>query len=660
MKIELKNIGAIDHAEIDLSQNLILLCGPNNTGKTYVANTIYATYKYSKDRTFDFDADAEIAKKIKSSIFEGKTELVIEKNLVSRVIKEKIDKISDYLPNIFDTTADFFPESKIKITISDEEIEEKIDKLRVQARVNFGTVSIDIKKNINTKNFQLNFSKETAVNNINEFKIHKRLSTQKISANSLNEDYIPNRLSASVLTYLFRPFFNNTYITTAERTAINIFSKELSSRKSEALDNLIDYTNNDDESRNNPLDFTRRYPLPIRDSLKIAEDLSNLQKTISDYSFLADEIENDILKGKIEISTTGDLLFNPGKNNVKALNIHQSGSVVKSLSNLVFYFRHLAELNDFIIIDEPELNLHPDNQIIIARLMARIVNNGFKVLISTHSDYIITEINNLIRLNSGGDSSKSLMDKYGYNQSDLINKDMVGVYLFKDNKAATIAVDEFGFEISTIQKENSRLAEISESIYFDLFDKQNWFEMLDKIKSVIFNGYFVNKGTKHFILEETGKEASCKEAHFEAKNDYLIYKFDQSIIRDSQEMKYLFPYYTDGNANAMCDYIIFYKNSAGKLFSVVCNLKSKNRSNNIDQINAGVIFSQFIFDTAKRLHPESFMHNGKLHFVKVLFSSKELYKKSNNRSGSTPIINLISNNEIKEKLILENKCRVTN
>ena len=84
--------------------------------------------------------------------------------------------------------------------------------------------------------------------------------------------------------------------------------------------------------------------------------------------------------------------------------------------------------------------------------------------------------------------------------------------------------------------------------------------MLDKIKNVIFNGYFVNKHTKHFSLEETGREASCKEARFEAKNDYLIYKFDQSIIRDSEKVKYLFPYYTDGNANAMCDYIIFYQN----------------------------------------------------------------------------------------------------
>ena len=184
--------------------------------------------------------------------------------------------------------------------------------------------------------------------------------------------------------------------------------------------------------------------------------------------------------------------------------------------------------------------------------------------------------------------------------------------------------------------------------------------MLDKIKSVLFNAYAVNKTGKLFILEETGREASCKEAYVEAKNDYLIYKFDQSVIRDTKEIKHRFPFYNDGNAHAMCDYIIFYENTAVKIFSVICNLKSNTKGNNTDQINAGVIFSQFIFDTTKRLYPDSFMNNTKLNIVKVLFSSKELYKKSGDRKKSGEIINLISNDKITERLILENKCRVIN
>ena len=41
MKIELKNIGAVKKATIDLSKKLTVFCGPNNTGKTYVSYAIY-------------------------------------------------------------------------------------------------------------------------------------------------------------------------------------------------------------------------------------------------------------------------------------------------------------------------------------------------------------------------------------------------------------------------------------------------------------------------------------------------------------------------------------------------------------------------------------------------------------------------------------------
>lgn len=52
-----------------------------------------------------------------------------------------------------------------------------------------------------------------------------------------------------------------------------------------------------------------------------------------------------------------------------------------------------------LIIDEPELNLHPDNQRKMAGLLARLVNCGVKVLVTTHSDYLIRELNNRVMLN---------------------------------------------------------------------------------------------------------------------------------------------------------------------------------------------------------------------------------------------------------------------
>jgi len=45
MKINIKNLGIIQNAEIDLSKDLIVFTGYNNTGKTYLNYLLYGLYK---------------------------------------------------------------------------------------------------------------------------------------------------------------------------------------------------------------------------------------------------------------------------------------------------------------------------------------------------------------------------------------------------------------------------------------------------------------------------------------------------------------------------------------------------------------------------------------------------------------------------------------
>jgi predicted ATPase len=42
--------------------------------------------------------------------------------------------------------------------------------------------------------------------------------------------------------------------------------------------------------------------------------------------------------------------------------LHFTSSTVKTLFSLVFYLQHLAKPGDYLMIDEPELSLHPDNR----------------------------------------------------------------------------------------------------------------------------------------------------------------------------------------------------------------------------------------------------------------------------------------------------------
>ena len=266
---------------------------------------------------------------------------------------------------------------------------------------------------------------------------------------------------------------NKTVIFPSVREGINLFNKELSVIKNKTFDTLLSRSEAQDLSRFLASRFNK-YPKAIRNSLSMAQNLDAHRTQTSDFAHLADELENLFLQGKISVNTEGDVLFKPFGSE-RSLDIHMTSSTIKSLSLLTVYLRHIAQKNDFIIIDEPELNLHPDNQRKIARFIGRLINEGFKVLVSTHSDYIIRELNNLIMLNSGLKSkpndTEGLLKNYDYTTNELLDKDRVGVYLFRVGQpVAEVPILETGFNVATIDEEARKLNQSSQDIYFTLFD----------------------------------------------------------------------------------------------------------------------------------------------------------------------------------------------
>lgn len=89
----------------------------------------------------------------------------------------------------------------------------------------------------------------------------------------------------------------------------------------------------------------------------------------------------------------------------------------------------MAKPGDLLMVDEPELNLHPENQRRVARLFACLVNLGIKVFITTHSDYIIKELNTLIMLNHDQPHLKQIAEREGYKHEELIAAEKLKVYI---------------------------------------------------------------------------------------------------------------------------------------------------------------------------------------------------------------------------------------
>lgn len=152
-----------------------------------------------------------------------------------------------------------------------------------------------------------------------------------------------------------------------------------------------------------------------------------------------------------------------------------SASIVKTLSSLVFYLKHIAEKSDLIIIDEPEMNLHPDSQRILAKVFAKLLNQGFRLLISTHSDYIIREFNNLIMTSHNKPEIKELASKLGYNTDESIKPEQVGCYYFHFPRSTSrqlnvveLSVDEAGFEVPSIDETIEKQNQYAEELFYTL------------------------------------------------------------------------------------------------------------------------------------------------------------------------------------------------
>ena len=171
--------------------------------------------------------------------------------------------------------------------------------------------------------------------------------------------------------------------------------------------------------------------------------MSHNSKT--EFASLVEDFEKSALRGSVIVqeNATKSLSLAFEKDGF-ALPLSRSASSVKDLAIFLLYLKHVAKEGETIILEEPETTLHPDNQILLAGLIAKLVNAGLHIVVTTHSPYFLEQLSHCVMAGS------SLVGKefQEFSDDERLGKDSVVAYSFEDDnggyKMVSIPVDDEG------------------------------------------------------------------------------------------------------------------------------------------------------------------------------------------------------------------------
>lgn len=447
MKVTFKQLGKIENAVLELN-DLTIIAGANNTGKTYITYTLYGLLKDWSDY-FRIQNSEEISKNL---VQKGSIVLPIEKIMASfdKITQGISKRYSESIPGIFNDKEGNLAKAAIDIFL---ERPRSFDSSKI-LKVKIGDTHTIQGKTENDS-------------------IH-------ISIIGTDDDFPPLFLVDSIVNNMIGKLiltgcFPKPFIATSERLGISLFYKELDVSKNvlvEALQKL----KADEGHRNgiNPFELieemSSRYAAPIKDNIHFTRALGDIQKNNrnKDFKPLADKIRNMMGGYFKKVYKEIRFISTARKEGKFDIPLYLSSTSARELTDLFFFLMYIAEKGMMVIIDEPESHLSPSNQIEMARLFAFCVNAGLKVFITTHSDYLIKEFNNLIMLSGNFEGKEEFLRNNSrcYSKDDFLKPESVNAYICENGTLTKCNVDKKGMDITSFDEAIDEINRISDELDF--------------------------------------------------------------------------------------------------------------------------------------------------------------------------------------------------
>lgn len=366
MQIKISNIGKIKEADVTIN-GITVIAGENNTGKSTVGKALYAMFNSFVD-------------------------------VKQRVDEERIGSLRRTLHALANEIDSFgflkFDVKKIAVKLNKERNELTKEKLVavLSSEFNYENKNLDINKNV----FESTIDKIMRILEITD-ESYTRTLTQKIFGEEFKQQ-INNTLEKeagyvqlTIKKYVSKVYFDNDIASNISKS-IDIFNKAIYLDDPFVLDR-------------GPVNgvfskiFKRNAYYGHQDSL--CELIYSNQE---DYN-LVDKIVTDErlqkIMGKMQVACKGNVFF---KDNGELLYQQHNVSVPFKVANLSTGLKSFAILQtlllngaikdgSLIILDEPEIHLHPGWQLLFAELIVMLQKEfNLHILLNTHSPYFLQAI----------------------------------------------------------------------------------------------------------------------------------------------------------------------------------------------------------------------------------------------------------------------------
>lgn len=422
MEIEIKNFGPIDNLKFDLDKDLHLIYGHNAIGKSYATYCVYCLIKNIKNKAvgnrvvyFHKAEDSPYEKFVKLKVKSLKTGVPLDctkefKKLIDKELKEVILKgLQNSLLNTFSSLKNL----KNRYSNKNYEIIIRISKSETLKIFSDDEGALDLKYSDSLEKIEI-IQKPTKSTKFSLY-VNEHKAFGKPSEDEFYEEFV--RYSLISLDRILRKLdFNirDIYYLPASRSglyqALNAFTPI-----------IAELTQNRFFMQNKSIELPSLSE-PLADYFI---DLSTVDKKHINKEF--DEIisllQKNILRGEVDYNDkTRRILYKPEGIDLE-LNLSEASSMVAELSPLVLYFKHILnnkytstkgrdfffydqfyESNrrrkergyDILFIEEPEAHLHPEIQVELIEIFAKLTKLKIKVFITSHSNYMFNKLNNLI------------------------------------------------------------------------------------------------------------------------------------------------------------------------------------------------------------------------------------------------------------------------